>query len=126
VYIATTNYTERLSERIVSRPNRFDRRIEVRSPNAECRRLYFQHKLKPSDLAVIDMEEWVARTRGMSMAHLGEVIKSVIILGNNFEETIGRLEGMKIIPVSRNYNKEFDERMGFNSSKSEQPIGEYD
>jgi hypothetical protein len=39
VYLATTNYTERLSDRIVNRPNRFDMRLEIQSPNAECRRI---------------------------------------------------------------------------------------
>lgn len=94
VYIATTNYMDRLSQRITNRPNRFDRRIEVRFPNEECRRMYFEHKLKSADLAIINIEEWVERTRGMTMAHLGEVIKSVIILGNDFEETIKTLEDM--------------------------------
>lgn len=116
VYLATTNYTERLSERMTNRPNRFDIRIEVKSPNAECRRLYFEKKLKKQDLKAIDMDEWVARTEGMTMAHLGEVIKSVIILGNTFDDTIERLTGMKTTPNSRNYNKEFQAALGFTSS----------
>lgn len=125
VYIATTNYTERLSERILNRPNRFDRRIEVKSPNDECRRMYFRHKLKPHDLAAIDIDVWVKKTKGMSMAHLGEVIKSVLILGNDFNETIERLIGMRIIPVSRNYDKEFSGRMGFDTNRPKYE-GEYE
>lgn len=116
VYISTTNYTERLSERMLNRPNRFDIRVEVKSPNEECRRIYFQHKLKKQDLEEIDLDEWVEKTKGMSMAHLGEVIKSVLILENTFEETIANLKGMKIIPVSRNYDKEFGEKIGFGNS----------
>lgn len=115
VYLATTNYTERLSERIMNRPNRFDRRIEVKSPSAECRRMYFEKKLKDKDKMSINLDEWVARTEGMTMAHLGEVIKSVVILGNEFEETIQRLNGMKQAITSRNYNKEFTERLGFST-----------
>lgn len=115
VYLATTNYMERLSERITNRPNRFDRRIEVKSPSAECRRIYFNHKLKEGDKKVVDMDMWVARTEGMTMAHLGEVIKSVLILGNDFEETIEKLDGMKQAVNSRNYNQEFKQRLGFQS-----------
>lgn len=113
VYIATTNYTERLSERIVNRPNRFDRRIEVKSPNDECRRIYFEHKLKSHDLQNIDINKWIKKTKGMTMAHLGEVIKSVIILGNDFQETIDTLESMKTVVSSRNYNKENNGVLGF-------------
>jgi SpoVK/Ycf46/Vps4 family AAA+-type ATPase len=117
VYLATTNYTERLSERILNRPNRFDMRIEVKSPNEECRRIYLQHKLKEDDLKNIDLEEWVAKTDGMTMAHLGEVIKSVLILGNTFEDTIKNLHDLKKTPISRNYDGEFAEKIGFGVPK---------
>jgi len=113
VYVATTNYTERLSERILNRPNRFDIRIEVKSPNDECRRMYLRHKIKENDLTDEQLEEWVTQTKGMTMAHLGEVIKSVLILGNSFEETIKNLNELKITPVSRNYDAEFSEKIGF-------------
>lgn len=113
VYLATTNYTERLSERILNRPNRFDMRIEVKSPNDECRRIYLEHKLKGTDLESIDLEEWVEKTRGMTMAHLGEVIKSVLILGNTFEDTVKNLHDLKITPNSRNYDQEFSTKIGF-------------
>lgn len=113
VYLATTNYTERLSERILNRPNRFDMRIEVRSPNDECRRMYLQHKLKEHDLKDIDLEDWVTQTKGMSMAHLGEVIKSVLILGNTFDDTVKNLKGLKELPNSRNYDAEFSAKIGF-------------
>lgn len=113
VYLATTNYTEKLSERITNRPNRFDIRIEVKSPNAECRRIYFEHKLKPLDIETIDLSEWVDQTEGMTMAALGEVIKSVLILGNTFDSTIERLGGMSRIISSRDYNKDFKQGLGF-------------
>lgn len=117
VYLATTNYTERLSERMLNRPNRFDMRIEVKSPNDECRRIYLEHKLKEDDLQNIDLDDWVEKTRGMTMAHLGEVIKSVLILGNTFEDTINNLRDLKQTPVSRNYNDEFEKKIGFGVRK---------
>lgn len=113
VYVATTNYTERLSERMLNRPNRFDMRIEVKSPNDECRRIYFRHKIKEEDLSETELDNWVEQTRGMTMAHLGEVIKSVLILGNTFEDTIANLHDLKKTPVSRNYDAEFAQGIGF-------------
>ena len=100
VYIATTNYMERLSERITNRPNRFDRRIEVKSPNYDCRKMYFEHKLKEDDLEKINL-------------HLGEIIKSVIIFNHDLDETIETLKAMKNVVYSRNYNKEGKGGIGF-------------
>jgi protein TonB len=55
VYIATTNYPEKLQERITNRPSRFDRRYKVELPNEEIRRAYIQHKLNDDDLKNVDI-----------------------------------------------------------------------
>lgn len=113
VYIATTNFPEQLSGRILNRPSRFDLRIEVKSPNALCREIYFKAKLTKKDLAQIELQKWVDETVGMSMAHLGELIKSVIIIGNGFEETIETLRGMKELPHSVDFDKDKKKNVGF-------------
>lgn len=95
VYIATTNYPEKLEERISNRPSRFDRKYEIPIPNELVRREFIKHKLTESDLEKINIEEWITSTDGMSLAHLKELIISVIVLGNSFEDTISRLLGMK-------------------------------
>ena len=108
VYIATTNYPEKLQERITNRPSRFDRRYKVELPNEEIRRAYINHKLNEDDLTSIDIEEWVKRTEGMSLSHLKEVVISVIVMGRSFEETINNLEGLKKAPTIKGGGK-----MGF-------------
>jgi chromosomal replication initiation ATPase DnaA len=55
VYIATTNYPEKLQERITNRPSRFDRRYKVELPNEDIRRAYIQHKLNDDDLDNINI-----------------------------------------------------------------------
>lgn len=105
VYIATTNYPERLSERITNRPNRFDRRVLVGFPTAKTRKMYIEAKLKPHDLDKIDIKEWVKKTDKFTISHIGELIKSVIILGNDFEETIKLLKTLKEIPNSHDLSK---------------------
>jgi predicted AAA+ superfamily ATPase len=92
VYIATTNYPEKLQERITNRPSRFDRRYKVELPNDDIRRAYIRHKLNDEDISNIDIEEWVKKTDGMSLSHLKEVVISVIVMGRTFEETINNLE----------------------------------
>jgi len=108
VYIATTNYPEKLQERITNRPSRFDRRYKVELPNEDIRRAYIQHKLNDDDLDNINIEEWIEKTEGMSLSHLKEVVISVIVMGRTFEETIDNLEGLKTAPRIKGSNS-----MGF-------------
>jgi energy-coupling factor transporter ATP-binding protein EcfA2 len=105
VYIATTNYPEKLQDRITNRPSRFDRRYKVELPNADIRRAYIQHKLNDEDLKGIDIEEWIKKTEGMSLSHLKEVVISVIVMGRTFEETIENLEGLKKTPTIKGGGK---------------------
>jgi len=105
VYIATTNYPEKLQERITNRPSRFDRRYKVELPNEEIRRAYINHKLSEDDLKNVDVDLWISKTDGMSLSHLKEVVVSVIVMGRTFEETIDNLEGMKKAPSARGEGK---------------------
>ena len=98
VYIATTNYPEKLQERITNRPSRFDRRYKVELPNEEIRRAYILHKLTDEDLKNVNVDMWVERTEGMSLSHLKEVVISTIVMGREFEEVMGNLEGLKKAP----------------------------
>jgi AAA+ superfamily predicted ATPase len=102
VYIATTNYPEKLEERITNRPSRFDRRYEVQMPDDSVRKAYIEAKLTREDLERIDMDEWLEHTKGMSLAHMRELVISVMAMNNTFEDTIQRLTGMKIRPKISN------------------------
>lgn len=97
VYVATTNYIERLKERIINRPSRFDRRIYVPFLDYDSRKYFFEKKLKPHDLEKINLNEWTNDTEGMSIAHLAELIKSVIIFGNSYESSIKMLRELQDI-----------------------------
>lgn len=108
VYIATTNYPEKLQERLTNRPSRFDRRYKIELPNSEIRRAYITNKLNDDDLANIDLEEWVKRTEGMSLSHLKEVVISVVVMGRTFEDTISQLEELKKAPKVKE-----SQRVGF-------------
>ena len=94
VYLATTNYIERLKERVINRPSRFDRRIYVPFLDFDDRLFYFQKKLKTKDLEVYDIHQWAKDTEGMSVAHLAEIIKSVVIIGADYSNILGLLKEM--------------------------------
>jgi ATP-dependent 26S proteasome regulatory subunit len=94
VYIATTNYPEKLQERITNRPSRFDRRYQVELPAADIREAYIRAEL----------------TDGMSLSHLKELVISVIVMGKSFEDSIKHLTALKKSPkISKKSN------LGFNS-----------
>lgn len=118
VYLGTTNYIEQLKERIINRPSRFDRRYYIGTPNAKVRKTYFKNKIKPEDFETygIDLEDWVKRTAKLSIAHLGEVIKSVLCLGNTFDDTLKDFEEMKRQVSSFDYEKGNQKGVGFNRS----------
>lgn len=108
VYLATTNYIELLKERIINRPSRFDRRIYVPFLDKKDRLFYFENKLKDFDLKQIDVNQWASDTEGMSIAHLAELIKSVIIFGSDYHETLKTLKEMNDFKSlhSSNYEKD--------------------
>lgn len=95
VYLATTNYPEKLQERISNRPSRFDRVYLVDSPNREVREYFIRHKLHQADVDSLDMNKWLEATDGLSLSHIKELIVSVVILGKQFDDVIEHFESMK-------------------------------
>ena len=118
VYLATTNYIEHLKERIINRPSRFDRRIYVPFLNYDDRLFYFKNKLKPADIEKNDIAKWATDTEGLSIAHLAELIKSIVIFDADYNETIATLKEMNEFSAlhSSRYEKEIG-RLGFNGSQ---------
>jgi AAA+ superfamily predicted ATPase len=99
VYIATTNYPEKLEERITNRPSRFDRRYYIAPPSQEVRKAYLQNKGKDLD---IDIEKWVKDTDSLSLSHLKELFISVCLLDCDYDHAIANLKGLKKTPRRKN------------------------
>lgn len=103
VYLATTNYPERLGPRIINRPSRFDKRFKIDWPDKQSRKMYLQHIIGPERIKElkIDLNIWVEDTEEMSVAHLKELFIAVVILGDEYEEAVENLKSMKeIAPTS--------------------------
>jgi energy-coupling factor transporter ATP-binding protein EcfA2 len=92
VFLATTNYPERLDPRFVDRPSRFDVIKMIGMPGADARRLYLTTK-EPS-LAGEELERWVKASEGFSVAHLKEMIVAVKCFEQSLEEVVERLAEM--------------------------------
>lgn len=96
VYVATTNYPERLGPRIVNRPSRFDERIKIGMPSAAARMAYLRKAC--GDAQNIPLDKWCDDTAGLSIAHLRELVVAVICLDQEYEDVVGRLRAMEIMP----------------------------
>lgn len=94
IIIATTNYPERLEERFSSRPSRFDVRVLIDVPSPEVREFYIKSKLKPEDLARIDINEWIRNTEGFTLDHLKELILLTFVLDNPFDDSLIQVKEM--------------------------------
>lgn len=95
VYIATTNYPEKLDRRFVNRPSRFDEIINIPMPSAAARRYYLENKILAGDLDEKELTRWVNDSEGFSVAHLRELYVSVFCLERSYEEVIKRLQIMQ-------------------------------
>lgn len=96
VYLATSNYPERLGQRLLNRPSRFDKRFKMGHPKKNSRKIYFNSIIDEQTKKDynIDVEKWVEDTEKMSIAHLKELFVAVCILGNSYDESIKTLRSM--------------------------------
>lgn len=93
VFVATTNYPERLDKRLVDRPSRFDTVEYVGMPSPEARYVYLRHK--EPDLPEDAILEMVAVSHDFSIAHLRELIILTQCFGRTIEEAAKRLTAHK-------------------------------
>lgn len=92
VFLATSNYPERLDRRFVDRPSRFDTIKYVGMPSSEARAAYF--RAKEPDIGSEELEAWVAATDGLSIAHLKELIIAVRCFKQPLDKVAERLAKM--------------------------------
>lgn len=93
VFLATTNYPERLDKRFCDRPSRFDTVEFIGMPSAAARRVYL--KAKEPTLQDDELTEWVRLSHGFSVAHLKELIIAVKCFEQPIEDVVERLEKMR-------------------------------
>jgi hypothetical protein len=124
VFLASTNYPELLGARIMNRPSRFDRRIKVPFPTEESRRIYLESLLSRAngEAASVDVERWANDTDGFSFAHLKELFVGVVILENDYDETVKTLKSMKEQISSEQFNRE---QAGFANLQKQKQVQAY-
>lgn len=117
VFLATTNYPDKLGPRIMNRPSRFDKRFRIGFPSEKSRRMYFEHLIGEEKIKElnIDLDRWIKDTDKLSIAHLKELFVAVVILGDDYKSAIKTLKLMK----EDINNKDFEGSLGFVAENDE-------
>lgn len=102
LFIATTNYPERIPSRVLNRPSRFDVRIEIGMPSEAARRAYINHIV--GNNLLVDIDELVSKTVNLSIAQIKEVIILTQIFENSVEEAIDKVSA--VLRFNNNNKKE--------------------
>ncbi len=97
IYLVTTNHIEHIEPRIKNRPSRFADVLEIGLPDEHVRRTFLAAKAEKMN-AVIALEDWVQRTKGLSIDHLKDLLISVHILGIEFDDALARMRVLECLP----------------------------
>lgn len=91
VNVGTTNYLSNLPARVIERPRRFDRIVEVTMPEEELRKQYFKKKLG-DDTPEAELEEWAEASEGFSFAAMSELVISVKCMDKTLSKAAASLK----------------------------------
>lgn len=98
VYVATTNYPERLDKRFVDRPSRFDTIRYIGMPTPAARTTYLSAKVP--ELGAQELKDYVAQSDGYSIAHLRELIILTRCFEVSLADAVARLNKTRLKPPS--------------------------
>lgn len=98
LFIATTNYPERLDPRIYNRPGRFSHVIKIGLPGNAAREAYLKAILKNHR----DVAEIVKRTNGFTIDHLTALVNAVYREKKHLGQEIERLRTLFKVPKADN------------------------
>lgn len=101
LYLATTNYIDRIPNRIKNRPSRFAEVIEIGLPNWKARKTFLEAKIHKTDN--VNINYWVAQTEGLSIDHLKDLIISVLVIGTPFDKALEKVRSMCVDDFSSFY-----------------------
>jgi SpoVK/Ycf46/Vps4 family AAA+-type ATPase len=96
LFIATTNYPDKLDPRIYNRPGRFSHVVRIGLPGEKAREAFLKAILKNHR----DVPEIVSKTDGFSVDHLSAIVNSVYREGKPLAQEIERLRKLFKVPKS--------------------------
>jgi hypothetical protein len=91
LHLMATNYIDRLPARILTRCRRISFQMEFDFPTAEERAAYFKQKLAklPEPIrTTVDIDEWVAKTDGLSLDNCAQVVVGVFAYHQTLDQVL--------------------------------------
>jgi ATPase family associated with various cellular activities (AAA) len=79
VFVLTTNRVDLLEPALAARPGRIDQAVEIRLPDAGCRRRLLELYLRGIDHDEEQLDDIVARTDGVTAAFIKELIRRAVL-----------------------------------------------
>lgn len=101
LFIATTNYPEKLDPRIYNRPGRFSHIIKIGLPGQDTRKAYLEAILKDHR----DIEVIVDKTTGFTIDHLTALVNAVYREKKELHAEIERLRTLWRVPKAGEDNR---------------------
>lgn len=95
VFLATTNFVEKLGDRFTKRPSRFDLVVEVKPPSEDLRRQYIINTLP--ELTDEEHTRMVEISDGFGISHLKEMILLIEVYDYSLDAAHARVREM--VPV---------------------------
>jgi hypothetical protein len=92
VHVATTNAPDALEDCFMRRPGRFDLVLGLDPPIDAAREMYLTHLIKDAVEPKL-LQQMVIDTDGMGLAHLRELVVSILCLKLDYKTTLQRLRG---------------------------------
>lgn len=96
LFIATTNYPDKLDPRIYNRPGRFSHVVKIGLPSPKAREAYLKALLKNHR----DVPEIVEKSEGFTVDHLNALCNAVYREKKELRDELGRLRRLFRIPVA--------------------------
>lgn len=122
LFLATTNYPERLPPRLLNRPSRFDIIQYIGLPGEAARLAYLKAK---TNLTPSEAQRWAKKTDNLTIPHLKELIILVKVYKKDLDESIMRLKNMSKMPSSGVYygrrNNEINLNVEIAKEKQQEP-----
>jgi len=101
LFIATTNYPQRLDPRIYNRPGRFSHVVKIGMPTEAAREAYLKAILKNHR----DVEKIVKETKDFTIDHLTALVNSCYREKKELDKEIKRLRSLFVMPKTDEYAK---------------------
>lgn len=92
LFFATTNYINKIPARLKNRRSRFAHVLEMKNPNEECRKAYFESIIKTEEDKEKYLAPFVEATEGMSIDSCKNLVLDVLVYGLKIEDSIREMK----------------------------------